>query len=95
MFYVGENRVAKHKIPYKLVYYEAFIDRIDAKQREARNLAKHSKLGDFLEILIKKFQLYFINRQKTTEIITDSQLWFHSEDFGKKVGWEAFSHKST
>jgi len=29
-----ENRATKYKIPYKLVFYEAFIDRIDAKHRE-------------------------------------------------------------
>ena len=30
----GENKSTKHKIPYKLIFYEAFLDRIDAKHRE-------------------------------------------------------------
>lgn len=39
----------------------------------------------FLERMLKSFQLYFINRHKTTEFITNYQLWFHPEDFGKKI----------
>ncbi len=44
-----------------------------------------SSFGDVLEYLLKKFQLYFINRHKTTEIITDTQLWFFPDDFEKKL----------
>lgn len=40
---------------------------------------------NLLEKILKKFQLYFINRHKTKEIITDSQLWFHPDDFEKKI----------
>ncbi len=39
---------------------------------------------DQIENMLKKFQLYLINKHKTKEIITDSQLWFHPEDFGKR-----------
>jgi len=42
-------------------------------------------VGDRVEQLLKKLQLYFINRHRTTEIITPSQLWFHPEDFGKRL----------
>ena len=30
----GENKATKYKIPYILVFYEAFINKIDAKHRE-------------------------------------------------------------
>lgn len=30
----GQSLATKNRIPYKLIYYEAFIDRIDAKHRE-------------------------------------------------------------
>lgn len=30
----GKNKSTKYKIPYKLIFYEAFLDRIDAKHRE-------------------------------------------------------------
>jgi hypothetical protein len=54
------------------------------------NLNKNFKLkienfGDRVEQLLKNFQLKLINRHKTIEIVTDSQLWFHPVDFGKKM----------
>jgi putative endonuclease len=30
----GLSRFTKSRLPYKLIYYEAFLDRIDAKHRE-------------------------------------------------------------
>lgn len=30
----GKNLATKYKRPYKLLYYEAFVNRIDAKRRE-------------------------------------------------------------
>ncbi len=38
-----------------------------------------------MEKILKGLQLYFINRHKTSEIILDTQLWFHPDDFGKKI----------
>lgn len=40
---------------------------------------------NLIENLLKKFQLNLINRHKTSEIITPTQLWFHPEDFEKKI----------
>jgi hypothetical protein len=37
------------------------------------------------EAVYKKLQLLFINRHKTTEIVTDTQLWFFPDDYEKKV----------
>jgi hypothetical protein len=42
-------------------------------------------LGDVVEYILKKFQLFLINRHRTKEIITKSQLWFHPDDFEKKI----------
>jgi len=44
----------------------------------------HMMFIDF-ELFIKKLQLYFINKHKTNEIVTDTQLWFHPVDFNKKI----------
>jgi hypothetical protein len=44
-----------------------------------------SSLASIIEFLLKKLQLALINRHKTTEIITDSQLWFFPDDFEKKI----------
>jgi len=38
-----------------------------------------------IEQALKDFQLNLINRHKTTEIITSTQLWFHPDDFEKKI----------
>lgn len=40
-------------------------------------------LGDKIEKILKIFQLYLINRHRTTEIILKNQLWFHPKDFNK------------
>jgi len=40
---------------------------------------------DLFERLAKNFQLTSINRHRTTEIITSTQLWFHPDDFEKKI----------
>ena len=40
---------------------------------------------DKVESVLKKLQLFSINKHKTSELITDSQLWFHPEDFEKKI----------
>ncbi|KKQ25032.1 MAG: hypothetical protein US40_C0004G0070 [Candidatus Roizmanbacteria bacterium GW2011_GWC2_37_13] len=63
---------------------------------ELKNKISNSKLihnskfiilnfGRILELFFKKIQLLLINRHKTTEIITSSQLWFHPDDFEKKI----------
>lgn len=43
------------------------------------------KLRDWLESKLKSFQMKLINKHKTTEIITNTQLWFHPDDFEKKL----------
>jgi len=40
---------------------------------------------NWVEYQLKKFQLQLINKHKTTEIITSTQLWFHPVDFEKKI----------
>ncbi len=42
-------------------------------------------VGDMVEWLLKQAQLVLINRHRTTEIITDTQLWFFPDDFEKKL----------
>lgn len=42
-------------------------------------------LATIFERMIKSLQLWKINKHKTTEIITDTQLWFFPKDFQKKV----------
>ena len=41
--------------------------------------------SNFIESIFKKAQLFMINRHRTTEIVTSTQLWFHPVDFGNKI----------
>jgi predicted nucleotidyltransferase len=38
-----------------------------------------------IEQSLKVFQLYLINRHRTNEIVTSTQLWFHPNDFYKRI----------
>ncbi len=40
---------------------------------------------DSLELILKQLQLTIIKLHQTNEIVTDTQLWFHPSDFGKKI----------
>jgi len=48
-------------------------------------------ITDWMEVVFKKIQLFLINRHRSTEIITDTQLWFHPDDFSKKINYGAKS----
>ncbi|MDO9027280.1 MAG: hypothetical protein Q7U68_00210, partial [Candidatus Roizmanbacteria bacterium] len=40
---------------------------------------------NFIESILKNLQLTLINRHRTTELISNFQLWFHPDDFEKKI----------
>jgi len=42
-------------------------------------------VGDSIELILKHLQLAVINRHRTCEIITDTQLWFFPDDFEKTL----------
>jgi len=67
--------------PFPVISSEATEKSLPA----GRQVAKRNKLGDWLENFLKQLQLYLIRKHQTTEIITDTQLWFHPVDFGKKL----------
>ncbi len=46
--------------------------------------SRSSFIGGRLEKALKALQLFFISRHKTTETITDTQLWFFPDDFERK-----------
>lgn len=54
------------------------------KRRNNKNSAFKNIL-DKIELLSKKMQLDLINKHRTTETIKDTQLWFHPDDFEKKL----------
>ena len=54
-------------------------------QNDKRSVSRMTFVGNYIELILKKVQKSIINRHKTTEIITDTQLWFFPEDFEEKL----------
>ncbi len=42
------------------------------------------QVGDIFERFAERLQKYSIRKHQTTELITQTQLWFHPKDFGKR-----------
>ena len=49
----GENLATKPFIPYKIIYYEAFLNRLDAKNREEYLKSGYGRKT--IKILLKKY----------------------------------------
>ncbi len=49
----GKNKATKPFIPYKLIYYEAFLDRIDAKNREEYLKGGYGRRS--INVLLKRY----------------------------------------
>jgi len=58
-----------------------------ASSSRIRGIPRNDKsiIGNILEYILKILQLNIIKLHQTTEIVTDTQLWFHPDDFGKKI----------
>jgi hypothetical protein len=46
---------------------------------------KNTGIGNLIESMLKTLQRMIINRHRTTEIITDNQLWFFPHDYELKI----------
>lgn len=58
----GENSATRNKRPWKLIYYEAYTDRIDAKKRE-----RFLKSGSGRKYLKKQLNNYFRNKENNNK----------------------------
>ncbi len=70
--------------------FDVFPNAFDMVRR-ARSHVASSELGvlgffgDIVEKILGMVQKYSIKKHQTTELITQHQLWFHPDDFGKRV----------
>lgn len=55
------------------------------KSNKTRSFISFNYFSDIFESFFKKLQMKLINNHKTTELITNSQLWFHPDDFEKRI----------
>ncbi len=72
-------------------FYPNNIMNLKLKIKNLKLQPKNNKLSvfDTIESMLKKLQLFIINRHKTSEIITDTQLWFHPDDYNEKIKHES------
>lgn len=95
--YVAHEVLQMKPLVNKNLTYERFLDankwvfelfpntRVSLKNKKEPQQSVFHKVSDIIELLLKSIQLLLINKHKTTEIITDSQLWFFPDDFEKKL----------
>lgn len=67
---------------YKNRWIEGFLPNFYTNHAVKRTTScmpnkKSIEILDFIEILVKKLQLKYIKTHQTTELITETQLWFH------------------
>ncbi|MFN4212839.1 MAG: hypothetical protein ACK4FL_02655 [Microgenomates group bacterium] len=93
--------INKHQTYEKFLWENRWIYRLFPNaQKDSRGLLKADfhgyprksviqnlwkSLTDKVESLLRRLQLNIIRKHQTSEIITDTQLWFHPEDFGEKI----------
>ncbi len=56
----GDNKATKNKRPWKIIYYEAYTNRVDAKGRE-----KFLKSGSGRRFIKNQLKNYLANNEKT------------------------------
>lgn len=69
VFDLFPNATRSRKIPYQL----------------SRGSIHIPLLGDVLEYILRRFQLYVMKGHRKDERITETQLWFFPDDFEKKI----------
>lgn len=82
--FLEANRWVFEKFPNALNDYRRLLADFHGYPRKSV-INPCKSLFNLIEVVLKKFQLFFIHRHQTTEIITSSQLWFHPEDFELKI----------
>lgn len=84
--FIKKNSWVFDFFPNAKVYFPLKNHKKDLKKRKNSFLGFiFSLIGDIIEFFFKKLQLFIISHHQTTEIITSSQLWFHPDDFEKKI----------
>ncbi|MEK7597724.1 MAG: hypothetical protein AAB441_03725 [Patescibacteria group bacterium] len=79
---------AKAGIQAKYSFYNVIIDWIPSYEGMTHLFGTWNlgfRISNKIESILKNLQLTLINRHRTTEIITPTQLWFHPDDFEKKI----------
>ena len=85
LFRHGYENILLKKNPWVKKYLPNAYEAEYRKGRSLTNLSRcdlgiDSNFFDFLELLAKKFQLFYMSRRRTTEVIRDGYLRFHPRD---------------
>ena len=63
-----------------------FLPNFSCPEAPQVNKKKYSSImADWIEAVLKRFQLAIIKRHRTKELITNNQLWFFPQDFQEKI----------
>ncbi len=86
--------VSKDSVYMSYLYANRWVFDIFPNAKNALYLKKPNSLkkrlnfllvGDLVEVIYLKFQLWLINKRRTTEIISKTQLWFFPHDFEDRL----------
>jgi len=83
--FLEQNKWVYKIFPNAHIVMPNLIRHLNKKQILNRVQDDKGAIGNILEFLLKKLQLNIIKLHQTTEIVTDTQLWFHPEDFAAKL----------
>jgi len=93
--YVAHEVLQMKPVTNKNFTYEKFLDKNkwvytffpNAKKPIVQKIANNNPnfIGNVLEFILKKLQLTIIKLHQTSEIVTDTQLWFFPDDFERKI----------
>lgn len=82
--------ISKHHIYERFLQANRWVTDFFPNKKIDITISNHvqkntNHIGNFVEWLCKKIQLSFMNRHRTSELISDTQLWFFPKDFEKKM----------
>jgi len=80
-----ERFLEANKWIYDLFPNAKITNKLQIANRSRSLLGIWNFVGDVVEWLLKQAQLILINHHRTTEIITNTQLWFFPDDFEGKL----------
>jgi hypothetical protein len=70
---------------YENGWVRDFFPNAPLPKRAPKLVSKGSVLGNMVEDILRRVQLWIMSRHRTSEIISDTQLWFFPKDFQRTL----------
>jgi hypothetical protein len=85
----SSSEISNFQFPNFPTFQSEFDQKHRTKQFSNIQYPTSNFFGDCIESTLRRLQRFFINRHRTTELITNHQLWFHPEDFNNLKSFNA------